>query len=314
MSDVGLTHGTTASAATPEASAPAPAGTPGPSGAPRTTGTPGGGRAYARARVVPNGVSRIWYETRTYFRLPDQVFFTFLFPVVMLGIFTAVFGDQEMTIGTTTIDMGAYYLPAMLAAGILLSGVQNLAIDIAERKSDGTLKRLGGTPLSPVSYFIGKIGEVFLTGVIQAGVLIAVAALVFGVDLPTEPEKWVRFVWVFVLGTAASALLGIALSSVPRSGRSASAVVVPILLVLQFISGVYVMFSSLPEWMQNLASVFPLKWIAQAMRSVFLPDDFKALEPNESWDLGWCAVVLLAWLVVGLVISRLTFRWIRKDT
>ena len=65
--------------------------------------------------------------------------------------------------------------------------------------------------------------------------------------------------------------------------------------------------------MQNVASVFPLKWIAQAMRSVFLPDDFKVLEPNESWDLGWCAVVLLAWLVAGLVISRLTFRWIRKD-
>lgn len=270
-------------------------------------------RPAARSRILRNGLSRIGYETRTYFRLPDQVFFTFLFPIVMLGIFTAVFGDQEMTVGTATIDMGAYYLPAMLAAGILLSGVQNLAIDIAERKSDGTLKRLGGSPLSPVSYFIGKIGEVFLTGVIQAAALIAVAALLFGVDLPTEPEKWVTFAWVFVLGTTASALLGIALSSVPRSGRSASAVVVPILLVLQFISGVYVMFSALPEWMQNLSSVFPLKWIAQAMRSVFLPDAFAELEPSGDWDLGWCAIVLLAWLVVGLVVSRLTFRWIRKD-
>jgi ABC-2 type transport system permease protein len=123
----------------------------------------------------------------------------------------------------------------------------------------------------------------------------------------------VTFTWVFVLGVATSALLGIALSSVPRSGKSAAAVVIPILLVLQFISGVYLQFYVLPEWMQNLASLFPLKWMAQGMRAVFLPEDFAALEQNGSWDLGWVAVVLLAWLVVGLVISRLTFRWIRRD-
>ena len=118
---------------------------------------------------------------------------------------------------------------------------------------------------------------------------------------------------MFVLGIITSALLGIALSALPRSGKSATAVVIPILLVLQFISGVYLQFYMLPEWMQNLASLFPLKWMAQGMRSVFLPDDFAALEQNGVWDLGWVAVALLVWLVIGLVISRLTFRWIRRD-
>jgi ABC-2 type transport system permease protein len=46
---------------------------------------------------------------------------------------------------------------------------------------------------------------------------------------------------------------------------------------------------------------------------VFLPEDFAVLEQNESWDLGWVAVALLIWLVVGLVASKLTFRWIRRD-
>ena len=121
------------------------------------------------------------------------------------------------------------------------------------------------------------------------------------------------FAWVFVLGITTSALLGIALSAVPRSSKSATAVVIPIVLVLQFISGVYLQFSQLPEWMQNLASIFPLKWMAQGMRAVFLPDDFEVLEQHGEWDLGWVAVALLAWLVVGLVVSRLTFRWIRRD-
>ena len=262
------------------------------------------------------GITRIGHEVRGYFRTPDAVFFTFLFPLIMLGIFTAAFsssGDIQAGPGSEGISVGAYYLPGLLAAGMLLSGVQNLAIDIAMEKSDGTLKRLGGTPLSPVSYFLGKFGQVFVTGVLQAALLLLAAATVFGIALPTEPEKWLPFAWVFVLGVATSALLGIALSSVPRSGKSAAAVVIPILLVLQFISGVYLQFYVLPEWMQNVASLFPLKWMAQGMRAVFLPEDFAALEQNGSWDLGWVAVALLIWLVIGLVASKLTFRWIRRD-
>lgn len=266
--------------------------------------------------VIVSGLSRIGYEVRGYFRSPDTVFFTFLFPLIMLGIFTAAFssaGDISPGPGTAGVSVGAYYLPGMLAAGVLLSGVQNLAVDIAGEKGDGTLKRLGGTPLSPVSYFIGKLGQVFTTGLLQAALLLLVAATVFGVELPTSGEAWLTFAWVFVLGTVASALLGIALSAVPRSARSATAVVVPIVLVLQFISGVYLQFSALPEWMQNLASLFPLKWMAQGMRAAFLPDDFAVMEQHGSWNLGWVALWLLVWLVIGLVASRLTFRWIRRD-
>ena len=122
------------------------------------------------------------------------------------------------------------------------------------------------------------------------------------------------FAWVFVLGITTSALLGIALSAVPRSSKSATAVVIPIVLVLQFISGVYLQFSQLPEWMQNLASIFPLKWMAQGMRSVFLPETFEAAEPGGLWNLAGVALALAAWLVTGLVACRIFFRWIRKDS
>lgn len=266
-------------------------------------------------RTLKNGIARIGYETRVYFRTPDQVFFTFLFPALMLAIFATAFGSVEQFAGGPDgyIDAATYYLPAMLAAGILLSGVQNLAIDIATEKGDGTLKRLGGTPLSPISYFIGKLGQVFVTAVLQCAIVIVLGVFAFGAELPSEPERWVTFAWVFVLGVTASALLGIALSAVPRSGKSASAVVIPIVLVLQFISGVYLQFSLLPEWLQNLAAVFPLKWMAQGMRAVFLPDGLAALEQGGVWDLGGVALWLTVWLVAGLVLSLVTFRWIRRD-
>lgn len=269
-------------------------------------------------RSIRLGASRIGYEVKAYFRQGDTVFFTFLFPVVMLTIFSVAFSAQgKMGVhpdGSGGITVAAYYLPGMVAAGVLLSGLQNLAVDIAGEKSDGTLKRLGGTPLPVLSYFIGKFGQVFVTGVLQAALLLAIARVGFGVALPTDAGSWLTFVWVFILGIATSAVLGIALSGLPRSGKSATAVIIPIVLVLQFISGVYLQFTMLPEWLQNVASVFPLKWMAQGMRAVFLPSEFASAEQGGSWNLGWVAIVLALWLVVGLVLCRFTFRWIRKDS
>lgn len=267
--------------------------------------------------VLTAGPRRAAFEIRGYFRATDTVFFTFLFPVMMLVIFSAAFSSQgdigTLPDGTGGISISTYYLTGMLAAGMLLSGTQNLAIDIAVEKSAGTLARLGASPLSPVSYFIGKFGQVFVTGLAQAALLLLVARFAFGVVLPTELENWLTFAWVFVLGTAVSALLGVALSALPRTGKSATAVVLPPVLILQFISGVYLQFSMLPEWLQHIASVFPLKWMAQGMRAAFLPDGFAAAEPSGAWNLGLVAAVLLGWLAVGLALSLFTFRWTRRS-
>ncbi|MBH0130936.1 ABC transporter permease [Salinibacterium sp. NK8237] len=265
-------------------------------------------------RSLKLGFSRITLEVRSYFRQGDSVFFTFLFPVVMLTIFAVAFSEQNFGTEEEPLTAAAFYLPGMIAAGLLLSGLQNMAIDIAMERSDGTLKRLAGTPLPVMSYFIGKIGQVFVTGVLQAALVILVASVAFDVELPSEPSKWVTFAWVFVLGVTTSAVLGIALSGLPRSGKSATAVVIPVALVLQFISGVYLGFSMLPEWLQNFASIFPLKWMAQGMREVFLPASFEVMEQSESWNLPGVAIATGLWLVIGLIVTRITFRWIRKDS
>ncbi|WP_449283479.1 ABC transporter permease [Leucobacter sp.] len=262
------------------------------------------------------GWSTVLLELRAYYRTPDTVFFTFLFPILMLGIFGVAFDSMgeigAQPDGTGGITMAGYYLPGMVAAGLLLGGVQNLAVDIARERSEGWLRRLGGTPMSPVSYFLGKAGMVLITSLVQTALLLAFAALVLRVELPSDPALWLRFAWLFVLGIATMTLLGVALAAVPRSSRSATAVVLPVVLLLQFISGVYLQFTMLPEWLQNVASAFPLKWLAQGMRSVFLPEHFAELEQSGAWDLGLVALNLGVWLVVGLVASRLTFRWQRR--
>jgi ABC-2 type transport system permease protein len=115
-----------------------------------------------------------------------------------------------------------------------------------------------------------------------------------------------------VLGSACSTVLGIAFSVVPKSGRGASAVVSPIVIILQFFSGVFFVFTSLPNWMQQFAAIFPLKWLTQGMRSVFLPEEFATQEVAGNWELGKTALVISVWLVLGLIFAIKSFKWSRE--
>jgi ABC-2 type transport system permease protein len=257
------------------------------------------------------GWRRTGHELRLYFREWDAVIFIFIYPILLLGIFGSVF-SEDLPMGPTTISFAQYFLPGMIATGLLLSSFQNLAVTIAMERDQGGLKRLRGTPMPPAAYFLGKVGQVLVTSLIQVGLLLLVAAVAFDVPMPQTADRWVTFAWVLVLGTATGAVTGVAFSSLPRTGKSASAIAVPVLLVLQFTSGVFFQFDQLPTWMQNFSAVFPLKWLAQGMRSVFLPDAAEAVEPSGSWEHPMTAIVLAVWLVVSLVVGLRTFRWQRR--
>lgn len=252
--------------------------------------------------------ARTGMELRQFLRQRDSVVFTLLFPVILLVIFGSVFSGEV----APGVDYRQYFTAGMIASGVITSSFQSLAIGIAMERDNGTLKRLRGTPAPPMAYFLGKIGLVLAVSLVQTAVLLGMGTLLFGLDLPGSGALWLRFAWVFVLGTAAGTILGIAYSSVPRSAESASAVVSPVVIVLQFISGVYFVYSDLPGWMQTLGAVFPLKWLAQGMRSVFLPPSFAGQESGHSWQLGQTALVLAAWAVVGLLLCLRTFRWSRR--
>jgi ABC-2 type transport system permease protein len=176
----------------------------------------------------------------------------------------------------------------------------------------GVLKRLLGTPMPKWVYFAGKVLMVAFVAVLETVILLAVATLLFGLDLPGTGAKWLTFLWVSALGITACTLCGVAFSSLARTGRSAPAVVTPVALILQFISGVFFVFTGLPTWMQNVAAIFPLKWMCQGLRSVFLPESFAAQEPAGSFELGRVALVLGLWCVVALVLCLTTFRWTTK--
>jgi len=238
----------------------------------------------------------------------ESVVFTILFPVILLFIFGSVFEDTI----APDVTFSQYFVAGMIASGLINSGFQQLAITIPMERELGALKRLRGRPISVTSYFIGKAYLVTFLMVLQTALLLGAGAAFFGLNLPSDPNKWLTFAWLILLGSACSTVLGIAFSVVPKSGRGASAVVSPIVIILQFFSGVFFVFSQLPGWMQQFAALFPLKWLTQGMRSVFLPESFATQEVAQSWELGRTGVILILWLVAGLIISIKTFNWSKE--
>jgi len=261
-----------------------------------------------RQSLLRLGAAQIVLEVRQFLRSREQVVFTIGFPVIMMVIFGSIFDDY---LGND-VEYTQYFVTGMVASGLMVTGFQALGIQIPIERDRGVLKRLRATPMPRSVYFIGKAGMVFAIAVTEIVLLLAIAVPFFDVSLPATAGRWLTLAWVVLLGTTACTLAGIAFSSVPKSSRSATALVTPVALVLQFISGVFFVFTELPPWMQQIAALFPLKWMCQGMRSVFLPEAFGVQEPAGGFELGTVALVLAAWCVGGLILCLTTFRWVSK--
>ncbi|MDH3307329.1 MAG: ABC transporter permease [Acidimicrobiia bacterium] len=264
--------------------------------------------------ALPNpirlGFTQAALEMKSFVRAKDMVFFTLGLPLMFLLVFGLVFAGE---LEGTEVSVGQWFTPGIIAASVLSAGIVNLATSMAIERHDGTLRRLALTPLPTTSYLIGKILMTVVTAMGMTVVLLGVGVLLFDVTLPTDTDRWMTFGWVFGLGVVASSVLGIAMSSIPRSAKSASAVFNLPFLGLMFISGVFIESNSIPDWVRTVAGVFPLRWLASGMRSVFLPAEFEQIfEPGGSYDLDIGAAVLAAWVVVGFVFAVATFRWGRE--
>lgn len=258
--------------------------------------------------TITIGIQRGILEIKQFSRQRESVVFTIFFPLILMVIFGSVFKDTI----APGVKFSQYFVAGMIASGMVNSGFQQLAIMIPMERDAGALKRLRGTPMPLASYFIGKSILVLASMLIQTVLLIAGGVAFFGLKLPATNEKWWLFVLLLIVGSANSTALGIAFSAIPKSGRGASAVVSPVVIILQFFSGVFFIFTQLPHWMQQIAALFPLKWLTQGMRQVFLPDSFAIKEVAKSWETSRGIAINLLWLVLGVALAIRSFKWERE--
>jgi ABC-2 type transport system permease protein len=277
-----------------------------------TTSIPGPDRRPSDVRMpsaLGLGLRRARLELLQYFRQRDAVVFTFGYPLIMLLIFGSIFGGN---LQGTNIPYVQYFTAGITATGVMSIGFQSVSIGIASDRTDKSIKRLRGLPMPQLSYFLGKLLAALVEGVIQTTLLITCAVLFFHVHLPSTAGRWFTLVWVFTLGLGTCAGLGVLLGGWVKDGRTASAVTLPPFLVLQFISGVFFPLNQLSPTLRAIGGIFPLKWMCQGLRSVFLPDQALVAEPAHSWQLPQTALILAAWLVGSLLLALRTFRWKEK--
>ena len=241
------------------------------------------------------------YDQKAFWRNPASVFFTVLFPVVLLLIFGAVFGDKSVTVEGVSIKTTTYYVPAIITLSVISATMQALAMSLVIAREDGRLKRSRGTPLPPWVFIAGRIGNSIVVALMMLILLSVLGRLLFSVPIPWGhlPEILV----VLVIGAACFCCLGIALTAAIPSQDAAAPIVNALLLPLYFLSGIFIPDDELSSGVISFANHFPVRDFFEAFFKAYIP---AANGPSLDW--GNLAVVAI-WGVAGLLVAIRWFRW-----
>ncbi|WP_026247667.1 MULTISPECIES: ABC transporter permease [unclassified Streptomyces] len=203
----------------------------------------------------------------------------------------------------TKIPMAQLTLAGFSAYLLFQIGLLNLPQVLVTEREEGTLLRLRATPGGIPAYLIAKSLLIVVMALATLVVLLGAAAALVNGPLPHSPAGWLTLLWVTALGLLAVVPLGAAIGAVLPNPREALAMIMLPSMALLITSGAMFPISKMPVVVQNIASVFPLRWMAQGLRAALLPDAARAAEPSGSWQLPTVALVLVAWAVLGFLLA-----------
>ena len=245
-------------------------------------------------------LSQVRLHQKSFWRNPESAFFNFAMPLGVLVIFGATSGNGTIP-GRTDVKVLTLFVPGILAFAIVVIAYGNLAATIALQRADGVLKRLRATPLSPSIYLGGQLLSVLLTALLISIITIALGGVAFRAlpQLTAIPTLAITL----ALGIACFAALGIAVSALIPTADAAGAITNGTYLPLAMVSGMFSADLHLPHTLDTIIGAFPLKALADGLRSTYDP----VSHGLPVVDLA----VLVAWTVAGIALAHRHFRWTR---
>jgi ABC-2 type transport system permease protein len=244
---------------------------------------------------------QVRYENRWFWRNPPAAFFTFVFPLLFLVLFTVIFGDNRILVPGGTTTEATFYVPAIAALSVITACYTNIAMTICYTRDDGILKRIKGTPLPVWAYIVARVLHAVLVGLLLVFIVVAFGYVFYDVTIPTN--TMLAFVVTIMVGSAAFAMLGLAITVVIPNAEAAPAIVNFTVLPLFFISDVFINLDGPPRWVEGLASFFPVIHFSKAMQTAFNP-----YETSAGFEWTHLAVIA-AWGVVGFIVALRWFSW-----
>jgi ABC-2 type transport system permease protein len=251
----------------------------------------------------PSVSSLVWqqfrYQNKVFWRTPIAAFFTIVFPLMLLVLFTAIFGNDEIEgLGITTAQ---YFTPGLAVFAAVSATYTNLAISTAIARDNGILKRIRGTPIPPWAYIAGRVVSSVYLAFLAMALMMAVGVVFYGVQIiaRTLPAALLTF----VVGVSCFAALGMLVAAISPNGDAAPAITNATLLPVAFISNIFFPIQDPPRWMEIAGNFFPLKAFAEAFRDAFDPT---LTGPQFHWpQIGYLAL----WGVVAGLLAIRFFRW-----
>lgn len=198
-----------------------------------------------------------------------------------------------------TLKTRNYMVPGIV--GLLLSIVTLLLTSLAvvKEKEIGTMEQLIVTPLKPYQIIIGKLVPFILLGFISIIIVLTAMRLIF--DIPVKGSLFFLFLssFFYILSTLG---LGLFVSTISKTQQQAMMIAVfALMMPMVFLSGFAFPVENMPEIIQYISYVIPLKYFINIIRGVIS----KGLGFTELW---FNALVLLVMGVFILLLSSLRFQ------
>ncbi len=238
-----------------------------------------------------------WVELKLFLREPMLAFLTLLFPLMMLLIFGAVYGNEPSDFfgGRGMVDVS---VPAWTGLIIATTGFLSLAINVSTYRERGILRRFRLTPLRPHAILGAQIAVLlFMTGLGMCLLMLA-GRLVFGLRFEGNPLSVAA---AFALGSLSIFSIGFLLAGTAPTARTAQAVGMIIFYPMIFLSGATIPLEQMTGPIRRWASVLPLTHVVRLLRGLWV---------GEPWSRHLPEVAILsAILIVGVTLSAWLFRW-----
>lgn len=195
-----------------------------------------------------------WYDLISVWRTPGFVLPALAFPVVFYLFFGVLFSPSGST------NHAAYMLVTYSCFGIMGPAMFNFAMNIASDRAQGwlTLKRLSPMPVS--AYLLAKMVTSLAFAMLIIVMLFSVAAIFGNVRL--EQGQWLGLALLLLAGTVPFALIGLLLG-LTLSDKAAPGVVNLLYLPMAFLSGLWLPINLLPQFLQQLAWMWPSYHLSQ---------------------------------------------------
>src|ERR671913_307106 len=162
------------------------------------------------------------FEQKAFWRNPAGAVFTFAFPLLFLVIFSLLNSDVRIE-ERGNISFVTFFVPGILAFGLISACYTNLAIRMTVSRDFGILKRVRGTPVPTWAYLAGQVGSSVVITFILFFLTVGLGVVAFGVASRTSPPRGLFA--TLPLGPACFCPLGLAVRGVSPNAAAAPAIV-----------------------------------------------------------------------------------------